>query len=876
MRKCPFGLVGPWVGLCIIVLLGGMEIQAQVKSNCTLRGRDTVTSTGVTIRQCLDLSALDAKTVVIPANVTQIDSTGFSLCESAETEGGLADIVYIMDQSGSMKLQHIWINPDGTDTVMLHGKGGCTGLTNADYTNYGTVTVLRGTGTAQVPRINPSKKPTGCVDFSGDPFEQRAIAFKEAIDFQAARAPNSTAGFMGFAQGVRSPTRPVRLNTPGNIASVKDRINVEHANYTNYKAPLDSAKKWLLNPAITPNPAKAIIFLSDGRPTYPDNPDSYQEVLSATYPLTPGVMPPVYGIYLGRPNVDTLRLYQMSIATGGQFFLIPPDRPDSLKAVVARIQTMILRQYQPNSTEITNQNNSQTASAGSTMFTRQQDGSWLINFNRPVALQSQASNKIALSTTFRELVSDTLRPKNINFSLNTTGPDESTNRNLPGTQFSVKCVELPPEINVVRVAYIKDTDADGAGDKVFFVFTRPLTALPAAIDTIYWNKVAPGFNNKVAPKLSFLPGSNNTVVIADLTASPFPKGLTSIPAGEKPIGVLPQGGVLLGQRPAINDSIGPILDSGLAKPFDNSKVTGGGALNLDTLVIYVSEEMRTNTTWDNMLLWGKPVNGQCNDFANAKPVVPARQPIQNPDQKSFIILVANGQGGPTPVVGDCIYLNVDGTQTDLVRNVPATYGIQLRGRRPPREIELFRGFPPVVGFDDASKPGFLLVTNDPRKGDNLDYSKPNDQGIYQVYWVPPVGYVNGQPFHPMIPANPAVLPVGQDATTAGVLPRNISTIQVVSTGKYIAQVSIFDNHGQFMKSFIQAFGYQGELNNGARVATKGLVSYLVWDLKDSKNRKAGQGVYIWKVIFRFENGKQEIQYTRTGLMRNLDPVLPTP
>ena len=42
---------------------------------------------------------------------------------------------------------------------------------------------------------------------------------------------------------------------------------------------------------------------------------------------------------------------------------------------------------------------------------------------------------------------------------------------------------------------------------------------------------------------------------------------------------------------------------------------------------------------------------------------------------------------------------------------------------------------------------------------------------------------------------------------------------------------------------------------------------LVWDLKDDHGRKAGQGVYIWKVLFTFDSGKQEVQYTRTGVMR---------
>ena len=134
-----------------------------------------------------------------------------------------------------------------------------------------------------------------------------------------------------------------------------------------------------------------------------------------------------------------------------------------------------------------------------------------------------------------------------------------------------------------------------------------------------------------------------------------------------------------------------------------------------------------------------------------------------------------------------------------------------------------------------------------------------------------MGFTENQPFNPFVPANPGALPIS--TTDPGVevrLPSTISTVQVVSTGKYIATVSIFDTHGRFIKQFRQAFGYQGELTNGERRTNKGLVSYLVWDLKDSKGQKAGQGVYIWKVTFAFENGNQEVQYTRTGVMRHPD------
>jgi Mg-chelatase subunit ChlD len=850
-------------------LFSAKSLYSQVKSDCVLRGQDTLLTTGVTLKKCLDLATLNTKTVVIPANVTKIDKSGFSLCESSQQEGGLADIVYIMDQSGSMAINYIWISPDLRDTVLLEGLGGCTIMRDADKNGFGTVTLPNDAGTRQVPRLNPAKSLAGCNSFSGDPYTQRAVAFKQAIDFQAARAPSSMAGFIGFAANVLDQTRPLVLNSTANVNRVKGNIVPKSSGGTNYKAPLDSAKKWLLNPVISPNPSKAIIFLSDGRPTGTDS-ANYVNVLDANYPQMPGIMPPIYGIFMGQPKADTLKLSDMSKQTGGQFFLIPPSRPDSLQAVVARILNIILRQYQPNGASLTNNALAPpvTATARAGDFQRQDDGSWLMNLDQQIPLFAQNSNAMTLATELRETNTGVLVPKSTLFTLSTTGPDESVNRNLPGTQFSIVCHDLPPPINPVKVAYIKDTDGDGAGDKVFFVFTRPLTALPTSIDTIYWNRVAPGFSNKAPPILSFLIGSGNTVVIADLTASQFPKGLTFIPAGEVPIAVLPAGGVLLGQRPAINDSMGPIIDSVIARPFNNAKAIKGEDLNLDTLLIFVSEPMLSENTWDGLLLFSKPVNGQCTDFEHALAVKPYKQPTQDPGKQKFTFIVQAGDGGPTPISGDCMFLNVNGVYTDLRQNDPPILGKIIRGRRPDREIELFRGYPPVVGFT-ADNPGFILVNNDPRKGNELDYSGKNALGQYVTVWVPPKGFVTAETFHSKIPINPQVLPIGNESQLAVALPKGISTVQVVSTGKYIADISLFDNNGNFVKSFSQAFGYEGELNNRARITNKGLVSYLVWDLKDSKGQKAGQGVFIWKVKFRFENNKEEIQYTKTGVMRHL-------
>lgn len=856
--------------MAFLGLVGG-GAYAQTTSNCSLRGADTTLVSGVTVKKCLDLDALNGKTVVIPSNVTRIDNNGFSLCESSEESGGQADIIYVMDQSGSMGIRYIWISPDLRDTVYLESAANC-GYENADLNGFGTITLPNDAGVRQVNRVNPDKPPTRCTSFSGDPYTQRGIAFKQAIDFQAARAPRSTAGYMGFAANVIDPIRPLILNVPANVNRLKAAMAPKLQNSTNYKAPLDTAKKWLLTPAISSNPTRAVIFLSDGQPTTPsNNPDAYLEVLSATYPAMPGAMPPVFGIFMGRPTADTAKLADLSRRTGGQFWLIPSSRPDSLKAVVERILNVILRQYQPSSAVVTNNGivPSQTGRAGANDFIRQPDGQWQMTLHQPVGLTSAAANPIDATTELVDVQSGAVRPKSITFTLSTTGPQESVNKNLIGTQFSISCVDVPPPINPVKIAYIRDTDGNGAGDKVFFVFTRPLTALPTAISPIFWNDS--GLVASGPPVLSFLVGSGNTVVIADFTSKQFPKGLTGIPANGNPFAIMPEGGVFGGQRSSIADSIGPILDSASIRPFDPAKALPGAEPNMDTIVIYTSEVIRTSADWNTLLVWSRSVNNKCEDYKNALPVQPSGLPRQETSPPKLTIIVPTGAGVPTPSAGDCVYLNTNGIYTDLNINSPPELGVRLSGPKPPRKIELFRGFPPVVGMT-AGNPGFLVINNDPRKGDDMDYSTKTPSGVYEVQWIPPVGFKVNEQFNPFIPdikTEPTgIEPGGQPVP----FPNGYASVQVVTTGKYVVEVSIYDNNGNFVRKFKQAFGFNGELNNQNRFSNRGLVSYLIWDLKDYKGQKAGQGVFIWKALFRFDTNKEEVQYTKTGVMRTLRPT----
>ncbi len=437
-------------------------------------------------------------------------------------------------------------------------------------------------------------------------------------------------------------------------------------------------------------------------------------------------------------------------------------------------------------------------------------------------------------------------------------------------------ITLLPSLNLVKKAYIKDSDGDGRGDKVYIVFSRPLDELPTSVTPLYWNQFDPNYINKgAAPVISLVPGQPNTIV-ADFSANPFPKGLTSIPVGAiPPIATLPGTSTFGGQKPAIADSMGPIITFAEIHPFNNLTVNPNTTtqLNIDTLRITVSEPLHPSGGWNDLIRVGKAVNGACTDYLHSQQVVPNEAPVLNADG-TFTILIGDGKG-PRPLAGDCIYMNVNGgLYTDLLGNLPPIHGEPLKGTLPPKQIELFRGYPPVAGLNPNGF-GFVVVNNDPRPdGSDGNFSVPKANG-FETVWVPPAdwpaGYTAGGTIvytpekHNLTDPNvPDPTPHGRES-----MPSDIGAIQVVSTGEYLADVAIFDNLGNWVKKFTQSFGYHGELSNPARMHSKGMVSYLVWDLKDHRGQKAANGVYVWKVVFRFKNGKQEIRYTRTGVTRNL-------
>ena len=93
-------------------------------------------------------------------------------------------------------------------------------------------------------------------------------------------------------------------------------------------------------------------------------------------------------------------------------------------------------------------------------------------------------------------------------------------------------------------------------------------------------------------------------------------------------------------------------------------------------------------------------------------------------------------------------------------------------------------------------------------------------------------------------------------------------------GPYTAKIYIYDQLGQFITKWSQSYGYCGEFENLSRSSLSDTKDYfiqdLVWDLKDYLGDPVGTGVYLWKVMVQFEEGKSYELLKRMGVLRNVN------
>ncbi len=276
------------------------------------------------------------------------------------------DIAYIIDQSASMVPSSFLV--ENSDTLVY---------TSCRY-GAGVQTPFRGFSLMRVDPAYEADAKRYCVK-ANDPYNRRVSVVQDAMLLQSSLSSGSYAGWVSFGD-LFHVSDMADLSDPAARNLLVQSMNLDRLGGTKYRDPLGWARVMLQggrqvsNPqnskAASPNARKAIIMISDGEP---NDTATYMDAIKprATIADTNGVewrvdadtVPAIFGIFLSVNSNAGTALNALAQRTGGSFIVIPPDNPDSLKRVIARIVGGLLLNANPDSFRITNKTNGQVSVA---------------------------------------------------------------------------------------------------------------------------------------------------------------------------------------------------------------------------------------------------------------------------------------------------------------------------------------------------------------------------------------------------------------------------------------------------------------------------------------------------------------------------------
>ncbi len=421
-----------------LALFGLGQVEAQASKRCDLVVKSTP---GVGAEPaCLDLVSLTngGPAFQTASNTTRISQDGFKFCPNAFQVSSTsdADVVFIYDNSTSMRAAFAYINPVLNDTVYYFDDSLCT-----SKATLGTFAIDFGNGVRTIKKLTNN---SGCTSYSGDPYEVRAKVIKSAIDSMALNSPTSTAGVTGFALKNMHPLAPLQLNTTVNVNRVKDSAMIDSSAWTLYAVPLQQAYSWLKNPALIKTKKQVIIFISDGAPVDSVGNKETNPTRAPYLPLV-DVNIPIYSIYLGQvATKDTAKLKELSDLTHGNFTRVQPNNIAGIGAVMQSIIKSILVSTLPRSIQVTNTTFTPPQISQSLTLTKNTDNS--VN----VALDSILGLKLGVNNfTVKVTMNDTLI-RNYSFNIKADGPLAATSTT------ELTCYD-PPTLALLNKNGVQDT-----------------------------------------------------------------------------------------------------------------------------------------------------------------------------------------------------------------------------------------------------------------------------------------------------------------------------------------------------------------------------------------------------------------------------------
>jgi hypothetical protein len=152
--------------------------------------------------------------------------------------------------------------------------------------------------------------------------------------------------------------------------------------------------------------------------------------------------------------------------------------------------------------------------------------------------------------------------------------------------------------------------------------------------------------------------------------------------------------------------------------------------------------------------------------------------------------------------------------------------------------------------------------------DNVSWQSPDQTWIPPMY-MRPDGTIDESE---QAACEESSFTVPEDEMLWPVNPNCLSLVQVFTDSAYTARISIYDQTGTLVHSSVQRFGRCGELYNYLRYRSEGLVSWLVWNVRDFDGNFVGTGVYKWEVEFITSAGVRSQTYKQGIACLELEPA----
>jgi hypothetical protein len=391
----------------------------------------------------IDLDSLNGLTFNVPANVTRIKRSALGFKDESEGQGGGADLIFMIDGSGSM-----WWGSENVAVITYEGDTlyRIQGGEQSGFPVGRIVKMVQG-----VPRefnLYCCSDRNDLYRVPGDPFYESWGMMKETILLQRDLVANAYSGFMPFAGQYKRDNDPASGNhdyyTPlanvskGHPDAIANLMQLWHlgrnqydgrtlpgpalpvakarrAQWTAIQWGLDDAMEELQTMGQTSN--RAVIVFSDGE-VHDAAAEHLTEEKIASYPY------PVYSISLIEPRYDSnFTMSRITEGTGGQHWTVRPGDQDSLARIMRSILGQVTKVKIPVEVELVNNSltTPMTSYAADWGFEKTPDGKgWGVTFDSVLAL-AEGVNQLTYSVTLEDGETGQRETKTATFTVNVGG-----------------------------------------------------------------------------------------------------------------------------------------------------------------------------------------------------------------------------------------------------------------------------------------------------------------------------------------------------------------------------------------------------------------------------------------------------------------------